>query len=233
VGCTRSTWYRIDEDIRLSIVISDNDAASRLILWLGFDYIKKALKNKGLTYLAIERLMLNRGTLVESPAFELRFAGQTIYQPPKPVSLEASCHEKNNQIGNCATASDLVGTLARFVQPEYFSKEERFILNQSDRVWLQEIMAHTPRQEGFEFSDNYCRFLTGVEKQVAKRSGRMLSKCGVALFSNTYVDLSFIETDDGQKYYIVFAVTPPGSITEEAIIQWMNTTASFILSQLS
>ena len=227
-----SNWYRIDEDIRLSIVISDNDAANRLILWLGFDYIKSTLANKGLDNLAVERLMLDRGTLVDSPAFEMRFNNQKKYQQPKSVSIKPSCYEKDERVGNCATASNLVEALIRIVQPEYFSNDERFRMTQSDRMWLQEIMMHTPREEGFELPDNYCRFLTEVERRFSSQSGRMLSKCGVALFSNTYVDTSLIETDDGHKYYVAFAVSPTRRLDEETILQWMNTTANFVLSKL-
>jgi hypothetical protein len=93
-------------------------------------------------------------------------------------------------------------------------------------------MSHTPRKEGFNYQDDYCRFLTKVEHKIASKSGRMLSKCGVALFSNTYVDSSFIEADSGQKYYIVFSVTPPKGVSEKEIIQWMNTTVNFVLLRL-
>ena len=74
--------------------------------------------------------------------------------------------------------------------------------------------------------------MTQVERKIAGKSGRMLSKCGVALFSNTYVDSSFIETDSGQKYYVVFSVTPPQGISEQEIIKWMNTITNFALLKL-
>jgi len=227
-----SNWFRIDEDIRHSLLISDNNATNRLILWLGFDQINNDLENKGLPHLVIGRLMLNQGTLVKSPPFEIRQEDKLIRQPSKSVSVRVSCYETVSQIGNCATASDLVGVLIRIVQPEYLPANKNFNLNQSDREWLQVLISHTPREEGFDYPDDYCRFLIEVEHKIASQSGRMLSKCGVALFSNTYVDSSFIETDSGQKYYIVFSVTPPKGIPEKEIIQWINTTTNFVLSQL-
>lgn len=227
-----SNWFRIDEDIRRSLVISDNDATNRLILWLGFDYINHTLESKGLTHLVIDRLMLNQGTLIESPPFEIRLRNKRISQPSKSVSIKATCYETASQVGICATASDLVGVLLRIVQPDYLLAEEKFNLKQDDRQWLQEVMSHTPRKEYFDYPDNYCRFLTQVERKIAGKSGRMLSKCGVALFSNTYVDSSFIETDSGQKYYVVFSVTPPQGISEQEIIKWMNTITNFALLKL-
>jgi hypothetical protein len=227
-----SNWFRIDDDIRHSLLISDNDATNRLILWLGFDQINNDLEDKGLYHLVINRLMLNRGTLVKSPLFEIRQENKLIRQLSKSVSVRVSCYETVTQIGNCATESDLVGVLIRIVQPEYLPSDKNFNLNQSDREWLKVLMSHTPREEGFDYPDDYCRFLTEVEHKIASQSGRMLSKCGVALFSNTYVDSSFIEADSGQKYYIVFSVTPPKGIPEKEIIQWMNTTTNFVLLQL-
>jgi hypothetical protein len=228
-----STWYRIDDDIRRTLIVSDNEAANRLILWLGFDYINNSLKYKKLDHLVIDRLMLDRGTLIESPPFEIRSKDKVFRQPAKFVSLKATCHEIDNQPGNCATALDLVGVLSRIVQLEYFSAQENFDLNDSDQEWIQKIMANTPHQEGFDYPDEYCRFLTELGQAFSKKSGKMLSKCGVALFSNTYVDSSFIETDSGQKYYIIFSVTPPKSTSETDIIKWMNGTASFVLSRLT
>ena len=227
-----SDWFRIDDDIRRSLVISDNDATNRLVLWLGFDHINHTLETKGLTHLVIDRLMMNQGTLIKSPPFEMRLENRLISQSSKPVSVRATCYETASQIGNCATASDLVGVLLRIIQPEYLPAEKNFNLKQDDRKWLQEVMSHTPREEDFDYPDSYCRFLTHVEHEISGKSGRMLSKCGVALFSNTYVDSSFIETDSGQKYYIVFSVTPPQGIPEEKIIKWMNTATNFALLKL-
>lgn len=227
-----SNWYYIDDDIRSSLIISDNDATNRLILFLGFDRINNLMKSKGLQRFVVNRLMLNQGILVDSPTFNLSFNYRDIQQPRQAVVESFPCYETQKNLGNCATADDLVGVLIRIVQPEYFSAIEGFNLSQSDRLWLQKIMSQTPREEGFDYADNYCRFLTQVESNLAGNSGRMLSKCGVGLFTNTYVDTSLIETDSGQKYYIVLAVTPPKSISESQVINWMNIVIDFVLPRL-
>lgn len=138
-----SSWYRIDDDIRRALVLSDNEAANRLILWVGFDSINQQLKQKGVKNLTINRLMLNRRTLVNSPAFNLRH-DRLITQSTQTVSIKSSCYETESQIGNCATAIGLVGVLNRLVQPEYFTATERFNLNPSNQAWLQMVMSHTP-----------------------------------------------------------------------------------------
>ncbi|MGK7921660.1 MAG: serine hydrolase [Trichodesmium sp.] len=204
-----SNWYDIYDDIRSSLVISDNDATNRLILFLGFDLINQKMKAKGLQHFIVNRLMLNQGVLVDSPAFNLSFGDRVIQQERQVVFENFPCYEIDKNLGNCATADDLVGVLIRIVEPEYFSSTEGFNLRDSDRFWLQKIMSQTPRSQGFNYADNYCRFLSEVELNWAGNSGRMLSKCGVGFFTNTYVDNSLIETDYGRKYYIVLAVTPP------------------------
>lgn len=225
-------WYSFDEDIRRALVISDNDATNRLILWLGFDLINHSFKNKGLRHFVINRLMLDRGTLVPSPPFEMRLGEEVVQQSKKRVTVELACYETSEKIGNCATATDLVEGLIRINQPEYFNDDESFELTQEDREWLREVMSHTPRQEGFEYEDDYCRFLTNLKQKVADDSGKMLSKCGVSLFTTTYTDLSYLETDTGQRYYILLSVSPPRGYPEEETIRWMSKVAETILSKL-
>lgn len=225
-------WHSIAEDLRKMLVISDNESTNRLILWLGFEQLNRSLQAKNLQQLTITRLMLDRGTLVDSPPFEIRANQTLIHQDAQPVVTRFSCWERENQPGNCASASDILEVLVRLVQPEYFSPEERFRLTESDREWLREVMSHTPKEEGFNYADNYCRFLSEVERKYAHQSGRMLSKCGVALFSNTYIDSSFLETDSGEKYYLLFAVTPPESAAEAEVLHWMNQVTEFILPRL-
>ena len=176
-------WHRFEDDIRRALVISDNDATNRLILWLGFNRINSRFVDKGFFDLAINRLMLDQGTLVSSPAFEVRFNGVVTQQPEMSVTAEPSCYETRENIGNCASANDLVQGFMQINQPEYFPADEGFLLSPSDRAWLQSTMSHTPREEGFDYPDDYCRFLTEIEKRLATNGGKMLSKCGVSLFT--------------------------------------------------
>ena len=94
-------------------------------------------------------------------------------------------------------------------------------------------MADDREQAGFEaYDDNYCRFLTGLEPTLINPHGRMLSKCGVALFSRTYVDTSYIETNVGEQYISVLAISPPKSTDEETIFAWMSQLMEYTLPKL-
>ncbi|NET59198.1 MAG: serine hydrolase [Symploca sp. SIO2E6] len=228
-----STWHSFNEDIKNVLIISDNEATNRLILFLGFQNLNLRMRGKGLNFFSVNRLMLNQGTLVDSPAFELRFEQTITQSPPQTVSQDFSCFEVGNKLGNCASATDLAEILIRLVQPTVYSPEEKFNLREQDRLWLQEIMSQTPQQADLNYENTFCRFLHPLSQKIANKTGKLLSKCGVGLFSHTFVDTSFIETDQGQKYYIVFAVNPPQNISKNQAINWMNTVSQFVLNALS
>lgn len=225
-------WYRIDEDIRRALVISDNESANRLILLLGFANLNQRLQAIGVENFVVDRLMLGKGILLSSPKFDLRDGNYQLPQPRQEGTPKIACYEIRQQPGNCATADALVAVWMRLVHPNFFPTQEQFALREADRLWLQQIMSLTPRQAGFNYPNHYCRFLLEAEQVFAKPSGKMLSKCGVALFTHTYVDTSYLETNSGEKFYIVFAVTPPPSTSEPGILKWMNDSVKFLLPRL-
>ncbi len=227
-----STWYSIGEDIKQALVLSSNEATNRLILFLGFENLNLRMQAKGLEHFAVNRLMLNQGTLIDSPAFEVRFRDKVTQSPPQSVSQDFSCYEIGEKLGNCASATDLAEVLMRIVQPEIFSPKQRFDLTQEDRLWLQEIMSQTPQQLGFSYEDTFCRFLEPLSQEFANQKGKLISKCGIGLFTHTFLDTSFLETDQGQKYYLVFAVIPPQNVSKNQAISWLNTVSQFILAEL-
>lgn len=228
-----SRWYSTNEDIKKVLIISDNEAANRLILFLGFQNLNLRMRAKGLNSFSINRLMLNQGTLIDSPAFELRFQKTITQFDQQTISQNFSCWEVGKKLGNCASATDLVEILIRLVQPDVYSSEEQFNLREEDRLWLQEVMSYIPKKAGFNYEDTFCRFLHPLSQKIAYKTGKLLSKCGVGLFSHTFVDTSFLKTDEGQKYYIVFAVNPPQNVSKNQAINWMNTVSQFILNELN
>ena len=228
-----SRWYSFHKDIKRVLIISDNEATNRLILFLGFQNLNLKMQAKGLNSFSVNRLMLNQGTLVDSPAFEIRFQETITQSPPQTVSQDFSCFEVEQKLGNCASATDLAEILIRLVQPDVYSPEEKFDLREEDRLWLQEVMSQTPQQAGFDYEDTFCRFLEPLAQKIAYKTGKLLSKCGVGLFSHTFVDTSFLKTDEGRKYYIVFAVNPPQKVSKNQAINWMNTVSQLLLNELN
>lgn len=227
-----SAWNSIEADLTEMLVVSNNDAANRLILLLGFQYLNDTMRARGLKQYAVTRLMLNQGTLIDSPPIEIRWRDTLLQLPKRSVSDSFDCNEIDEKSGNCASAHDLAGVLMRVVYPGVFSPEEGFDLRPEDRQWLQHTMSQTPQQSGFNFEDTFCRFLHPLGQQLTQQSGRLLSKCGIALFSHTYLDTSYVETDQGQKYFMVFAVTPPKTVAKNEIIRWLNTTSQILLKTL-
>lgn len=228
-----STWRTVADDLKKMLIISDNDAANRLILFLGFQYLNQTLRDRGLQHYTVTRLMLNRGTLIDSLPIELRSQDTLIQIPRRTVTDTFDCYEVGETSGNCASAHNLAGIWLRFMYPIAFPPDEQFDLRPTDRAWMQRVMSQTPQQLGFDYEDTFCRFLDPLGKAIAHQSGRLLSKCGIGLFSYTFTDSSFLETDQGQKYVIVFAVTPPKTVSKAQIIDWLNETSQLILQRLS
>lgn len=190
------------------------------------------MRAKGLNSFAVNRLMLNQDTLVDSPAFELRSQETVTQSYQQTVSQDFSCLEIGKKVGNCASATDSVGILIRLVQTNVYSTKGKFNLREEDRLWLQELMSQTPKKAGFNYENTFCHFLHPLSQEIAYKTGKLLSKCGVGLFSHTFVDTGFLKTDGGQEYYIVFAVNPPQNASKAQAINWMNTVSQFILRKL-
>ena len=187
----------------------------------------------GFNSYAVNRLMLNQGTLVDSPAFELRFQGRITQQVRQKTTQSAHCLEAKETIGNCAKAKDLAEILITLVQPELSISEKRFKLREEDRLWLQNIMSKTPNKAGFLHENTFCRFLDPLGNKIANKTGRLLSKCGVGLFPPyNLVDTSFLETNEQQQYYIVMAINPPSVNSRTEAINWLNNVSEFILNEL-
>ncbi|MCM1983545.1 serine hydrolase [Lyngbya confervoides] len=226
-----NTPISIAEDIRKALIISDNDATNRLIQFLSFDALNHTIQAKAIPSFMVNRLMLDRGTLTDSPAITLQ-SGDTTQQLPAAAATESyPCWEKDQTLGNCATAQDLLSILTRITYPQWFPPEQSFNLRPGDRAWLQETLSQTPQQAGFPgYADNYCRFLQPLSQQ--QGWANLQSKCGVALFSHTYVDTSVIQTQQGDQYFVILALSPPRSLSEAQVLHKMNQILAQLLPQL-
>ena len=227
------TWFRIDDDIRRIFLISDNDAANRLLLFVGLPRFNERMRAKGFESYIINRFIANQGMGVASPAHEVRFNGQARLELAMDAPLQPyPCLEFGTTPGNCSTATELARVFMRLVQPEFFSEEQRFRLYDSDSSWLQAVMVKVPQSGGFDFPPNYCRFINTVGVEFASQGGRLLSKCGIAPYSYTYTDSSYLDTDFGQKYYIVFALSPPPTTLDTEVSAFMSEVVSTLLPLL-
>lgn len=224
--------FMIEDDLRSMQVISDNPATNRLIMLLGFDEIDRRLITKGISNFSIERLMLDGGTLVKSPAHRLNYDSQVWNFPSNEVTRVSRCHECSGRPGNGASMDALIEIMMRITQPHEFPGQS-FDLRENDRLFLLDAMARTPSDQGFgEYRDDWNRFLHSLEKELVGRNGRLISKGGVALWSKTWTDQSYLVTEDGRKVHMVISVRPPEEILQTEAFPWMAKLALALMNLL-
>ena len=210
-------WRKVKEDMIKMLVISDNDATNRLILWIGFTELNNGIKKLNIKGMEINRLMLDKGTLVNSPIHMVKNANKIIYQKSQIANINPSCYEINKKVGNCATAESLIlsMSLAAGGSSDSFQKTDSNKLYVDNQIWLSNILSKKPKELGYNYESNYCRFIDGfVLPNTFQTIDLILSKCGVALFSNTFSDLSFFKMNNGRKYLLLivkkYSIIPSG-----------------------
>jgi hypothetical protein len=188
------------------LVISDKDATNRLILWIGFTELNNGIKKLNIKGMEINRLMLDKGTLVDSPIYIVKNGKKITYQKLQIVNINPSCYEVNKKIGNCATAESLIFSmrLAARGLSNSFQKTASNKMYVDNQNWLSNILSKKPKELGYNYESNYCRFIDGYGRPgTFKANDLILSKCGVALFSNTFSDLSFLKMNNGRKFLLL------------------------------
>lgn len=220
----RDDWRRISSDLQSMLAISDNEATNRLILWLGFDALNQRLRQLGLAGIEVNRLMLDRGTLIASPPISVREGGRRLEQPALASSRRPTCLESPGKTGNCATAASLAASMV-------------LVARQGDQAgslhsWLAAVLAKRPKDLGYPEEANYCRFIDGAPTDARHSMSRLLSKCGVALFSHTHSDLSVIELNDGRRLVLLIARRYPQAPADAAVVTSFQNTAAALLARL-
>jgi beta-lactamase family protein len=126
----------IEKDLTAALVLSDNDAANRLIDAAGgLTTVSSTLEAKGL-----------------SPLIVGRYFGSE-------RGHDRRCQEVNRP-GNCASAAALVRSLRMVREPSGFD------ITPQDRLWLSQQLSSTPRELGFSEPDDHCRYIhrSGLQK---------------------------------------------------------------------
>ena len=213
-------WRSFGEDLEKMQVLSDNEATNRLILFLGFDEITNRLKSKGIVDFSIDRLMLGRGSLIVSPAYQVMSSSGFFSFPEKRVYRSSVCEEAAGKIGNCASMGSLIEVMKRLTNPEIF-QSNGFDFRESDRVWLLTRMSQTPKELGYDYPDDWNRFLSSRKMDLVGMGGKLISKGGVALWSKTWTDQSYLVTASGRRIHLVIAVRPPEEVTQKEAFAWM------------
>jgi hypothetical protein len=224
--------YVFAEDIESMLVVSDNDATNRLIRFLGFKNIATRAKLLGLSHFEINRLMMSKGPAVASPAYTVVSAGVSYVVPVKnaPPSTDIiRCRETDTIKGNCASANDLLRSL-RLVLDNGISNGLN--LDPEDRRWISGIMESTPKQRGFNEPDDYCRFLQPLVSDNTVRTTSLRTKCGVAPYTPTYLDLSRISTNRNQSLDMLIVKKYNSPVSDATVVNDFSSIAREILMQL-
>jgi hypothetical protein len=224
--------YIFGKDIESMLVVSDNDATNRLIRFLGFKNIASRAKLLGLSHFEINRLMMSRGPAVASPAYTVVSAGVSYIVPVKnaPPSTDIiRCRETDTIRGNCASANDLLRTL-RLVLDNGTSNG--LGLAPEDRQWISSVMESTPKQRGYNKPDDYCRFLQPLVSDTTVRTTSLRSKCGVAPYTPTYLDLSRISTKNNRSFDILIAKKYNSPVGDAFVVKDFSNIARDIVMSL-
>jgi hypothetical protein len=211
-------WKTFESDLELMQVLSDNEATNRLIMYLGFDAIDSRMKELRFNHFSLERLMLGKGTLIESPPHEAKSRDQIVYRPARKVSVKSRCEEALGKIGNCASQEVLLNV---FLKLNDLSQDKSFDIRTSDRNWLFGVMSKTPKELGYDYPDDWNRFLQSKQDLLVGPRGRLISKGGVALWSKTWTDTSLILADDGRRMLVAITVMPPEDVTQKMAFPFM------------
>jgi hypothetical protein len=166
----------------------------------------------------VERLMLGKGTLIESPPYEVKTDGKLIQRPRRPVTVTSRCEEAPGKSGNCSSQADLLNILLLLAHP---TAKNGFDIRESDRFWLLNIMSKTPKSLGYDYPDDWNRFLQSRQEDLVGQHGRLISKGGVALWSKTWTDTSLILSDDGRRIAVSITVFPTEDVTQKVAFPFM------------
>lgn len=219
---------RFSEEITKVFAVSDNEASTHLLEFIGFDYLNESMKAKGLTPFKVShRLSAPNASEPNSKPITLYKDDTTIVNFPeihnKPcVSLTINKFQKgigymkNDQLvnepfdfsnKNYYPLETLQNTMKRIVFPEAFKESERFNLTAKDREFILFSMQNVPKNAGYdpnEYYDGYCKFIMfGDTKENIPSNIKIYNKVGDAY--GTMIDCAYIVDTENKVEFIVSA----------------------------
>jgi hypothetical protein len=219
---------RFSEEITKVFAVSDNEASTHLLEFIGFDYLNERMKAKGLAPFRVShRLSAPNASDPNSKPITLYKEDNTIVSLPeihnKPsVSLQLNHLKKG--IGyikedelvnkpfdfsnkNYYPLETLHNTMKRIVFPEAFTASERFNLTAKDREFILFSMQNVPKNAGYDpaiYYDGYCKFLMfGDTKENIPANIKIYNKVGDAY--GTMIDCAYIVDVEKKVEFIVSA----------------------------
>jgi hypothetical protein len=219
---------RFSEEITKVFAVSDNEASTHLLEFIGFDYLNERMKAKGLTPFRVShRLSAPNASDPKSKSITLYKEDNTIVslpaihsKPSAPLQLnhlkKGIGYMKNDELvnepfdfsnKNYYPLETLHNTMKRIVFPEAFPESERFNLTAKDREFILFSMQNVPKNAGYDpaiYYDGYCKFLMfGDTKDNIPSNLKIYNKVGDAY--GTMIDCAYIVDTENKVEFIVSA----------------------------
>lgn len=219
---------RFSEEITKVFAVSDNEASTNLLEYIGFDYLNESMKEKGLMPFRVShRLSSPNPTDPNTKSIVLYKDDNTLVnlaaiasKPSVPLQLnklkKGIGYLKNDQLvsepfdfsnKNYYPLQTLHNTMKRIVFPEAFKESERFHLTEKDREFILFSMQNVPKNAGYnptEYYDGYCKFfMFGDTKENIPSTIKIYNKVGDAYGAIT--DCAYIVDAENKVEFIVSA----------------------------
>jgi hypothetical protein len=219
---------RFSEEISKVFAVSDNEASTNLLEFIGFDYLNENMLSKGLKPFRVSHRLSgqNPRDLATKPITLYKNDGAVLNLPSinnKPsVSLKINNlkkgigYLKNDSLvnkpfdfsnKNYYPLKTLHNTMKRIVFPEKFRISERFNISEKDREFILFSMQNLPKNSGYnakEYYDGYCKFfMFGDTKENIPDNIKIYNKVGFAY--GTLIDCAYIVDVENKTEFIISA----------------------------
>lgn len=219
---------KFSEEISKVFAVSDNEASTNLLEFLGFDAVNESMKAKGLAPFRLSHrvsgsdprnLATKSITIYKNDSSILNFPS-VLSKPSIALQLnnikKGIGYIKNDSLVNGAfdfsyknyyPLESLHNTMKRIIFPELFKASERFKLTEKDREFILFSMQNLPKNAGYdpvEYYDGYCKFfMFGDTKVTIPANIKIYNKVGDAY--GTLIDCAYIVDAENKIEFIVSA----------------------------
>jgi hypothetical protein len=224
----KSDTLQFSEEISKVFAVSDNEASTNLLEFLGFDFVNESMVAKGLAPFKLShRLSSSNPVDPKTKAVTLYKDDATIVNLPSftnksSVALQLNNikkgigYLKNDELVNAPfdfsnknyyPLETLHNTMKRIVFPEAFKESERFKITEKDREFILFSMQNLPKNAGYDpvkYPDGYCKFfMFGDTKENIPSNIKIYNKVGNAY--GTLIDCAYIVDEVNKVEFIVSA----------------------------
>lgn len=220
----------ISDQIRRSLIVSDNEAYNRLFEFVGKDELNDRLKSLGIKGRISHRLSAPNADDLTSKSFVFKATDTTVTIPKRENKEIESLSLKGMKKGkgymendslvnepkdfskkNYLPVRSLHSIVKRLIFPNAFPENERFKLRTNERLALINTMGLVPGKYGYnikKYPDNYVKFFVigdETDPKVRKPNDiHIYNKVGYAY--GYLIDCAYIMNEATKKDYIITAV---------------------------